>query len=502
MCSLCSVRLILCLFLGLMSFSTGAQIQPAWVARYNNGISNGTHQAVKMALDPSGNIYIAGFSQNSNSQLGYITIKYAPTGKQLWATRYDSTSYPGATPAAFVVDTSNNVIVTGSALTVKYDSSGNQIWTAPYAGTGVAADKNGNIYITGFDTNFSTLKLTLAGTNVWMVSTHSIYGPNLSEAVAVDAVGNVYVSGYTTYDQNSDGYFINVTTVSYNASGSVLWHSDSYQNALASSLKIEGVGFDNATNYYILADLFSSRGDPTPRYLTLKYAGSNGWGISDPTDNAASLSHGLVLDGANNLLVTGQIHGDDDQNYVYGTYKIGTNGTYTWGTNYPQTPYGPITASSAAMSIAVDSANSCYVTGYSPGTNSGNDIVTIKYDQNGNQIWLQRYHGPGNGDDAGNAIAVDNNGNVYVTGYETTAAGGTEIVTIKYSPVSVQRRSDGTILLQAQGSPGQNFDVQASSDLQTWQDLGDVTADTNGLAQYDDTNAPNFDWRFYVTVPQ
>ena len=128
--------------------------------------------------------------------------------------------------------------------------------------------------------------------------------------------------------------------------------------------------------------------------------------------------------------------------------------------------------------------------------------MTIKYDQNGNQIWLQRYHGPGNGDDAGNAIAVDNNGNVYVTGYETTAAGGTEIVTIKYSPVSVQRRSDGTILLQAQGSPGQNFDVQASSDLQTWQDLGDVTADTNGLAQYDDTNAPNFDWRFYVTVPQ
>ena len=44
---------------------------------------------------------------------------------------------------------------------------------------------------------------------------------------------------------------------------------------------------------------------------------------------------------------------------------------------------------------------------------------------------MQRYNGPGNGDDAGNAIAVDKNGNVYVTGYETTAAGGTEMVTIK-----------------------------------------------------------------------
>ncbi len=150
-----------------------------------------------------------------------------------------------------------------------------------------------------------------------------------------------------------------------------------------------------------------------------------------------------------------------------------------------------------------DQANSVYVTGYSPGTNSGNDIVTIKYDPNGNQIWLQRYNGPGNGDDeAGNAIVVDNNGNVYVTGYDTTAAGGTEIVTIKYSPVTVQRRSDGTVILQAQGSPGESFDIQASQDLLNWLDLGIFLADTNGLMQFDDTNAPAYPARFYYTTPQ
>jgi streptogramin lyase len=155
-----------------------------------------------------------------------------------------------------------------------------------------------------------------------------------------------------------------------------------------------------------------------------------------------------------------------------------------------------------ATSIAVDSANNSYVTGYSPGTNSSNDIVTIKYDPNGNQIWLQRYHGPGSGNAAGNAIAVDSNGNVYVTGYEATAAGGTEMVTIKYSPITVQKRSDGSFLLQAQGSPGESFDIQASTNLLNWLDLGSVFADTNGLMQYADTNASNFTSRYYITSPQ
>jgi hypothetical protein len=221
------------------------------------------------------------------------------------------------------------------------------------------------------------------------------------------------------------------------------------------------------------------------------------WTSFNPTGEVLSLAHALVLDNASDVLIIGR-----NANYYpqtqYGAYKINTNGVYVWTNLYPNVPIGM----SEGTAITVDQVNSAYVTGYSPGTNSGNNIVTIKYDNNGNQIWLQRYTSPGNGNAVGNAIAVDNNSNVYVTGYETTAAGGTEIVTIKYSPVTVQRRSDGTVLLQAQGSPGESFDIQASADLQSWLDLGLFTADTNGLLQFDDTNAPNYPSRFYYTHPQ
>jgi len=203
------------------------------------------------------------------------------------------------------------------------------------------------------------------------------------------------------------------------------------------------------------------------------------------------------LNNYENVLVTGD-DAYDYPNTSYGTYKVKMDGAYVWTNLYPKV----VTGSSVATSIAVDSVNNSYVTGYSPGTNSLNDIVTIKYGPNGNQIWLQRYNGPGNANDAGNAIAIDNNGNVYVTGYDTTAAGGTEIVTIKYSPVTLKKQADGTILLQAQGYAGESFDIQASADLLHWLDLGSVTADTNGLMQFDDTNAANYPARFYYTNPQ
>src|SRR5665213_2149579 len=179
----------------IMCNDCAAQIQQAWVARYNNGITNGTNQAVKMALDTADNIYVIGISQNSNTNAGYVTIKYAPNGTQLWASRYDSTNHPNAIPAGLVLDNSNCVVVTGSAVTVKYDANGNQLWTAPYAGSAIAIDSVANPIVTGIASSYSTVKLDPTGSNIWQAAYVDSTGPALSQIVLADQNSNIYVLG-------------------------------------------------------------------------------------------------------------------------------------------------------------------------------------------------------------------------------------------------------------------------------------------------------------------
>jgi hypothetical protein len=487
----------------LMPWCASAQIQQAWVAKYNNGITNGTNQAVKMALDTAGNIYITGVSQNTNTNLGYVTIKYAPNGTQLWATRYDSTNTATAAPATMALDASNNVIVTGTALTVRYDPNGNQVWTAPYAGTALAVDSNANIYVAGFSKNFATVKLSPQGSNQWLTTYVESYGPTVSQSVLVDNSNNVYVSGLDSYNSFYNngmlyGPYVTLTTIKYDSIGNQLWKTSQAPTPENMNVQVEGAALDSEENFQLVSCWPGQVG-----YLVYKYNanGSLVWTSYAANGNGNNVAHMLMLNSFGGALLTGAIYHSPPYTppvISYGTVCLDTNGSVIWTDLYPVTSPG----SSIGMSLSVDSGNNVYVTGFSPGKNSNTDIVTIKYDQNGNLVWLQRYGSPGNGNAAGNAIAVDKNGNVYVTGYETTAAGGTEIVTIKYSPVTLQRRSDGTVILQAQGSPGESFDIQASADLLNWLDLGSVLADTNGLMQFDDTNAPTFPSRFYLTNPR
>ena len=78
---------------------------------------------------------------------------------------------------------------------------------------------------------------------------------------------------------------------------------------------------------------------------------------------------------------------------------------------------GPGNGDDDANAVAVDGSNNVIVTGYSTGSGSDYDYATIKYSSAGVPLWTNRYNGPANSNDHARAVAVDGSNNVIVTGY-------------------------------------------------------------------------------------
>ena len=344
----------------LSSRNGTAQIQQAWVARYNNGIANGTNQAVKMALDNADNIYVTGFSENANSNLGYVTIKYAPNGSQLWVARYDSTNHSSASPSGLVLDFSNNVIVTGSALTIKYDTNGNQLWTAPYPGASLAVDTNGNVAVTGFGTSFNTVKLSPSGTNVWLQSFPASCGAAVGQFVVTDKSGGVYVIGSYPFFCERSIIDYEMLVIKYGANGSEIWTAT--HQVAGEPWQTVGATFCYTNNLYVIGNF---TGGPAAGYVAFMYdvSGDLLWYVF-PNNNAYSRVHALSVDQTQRALMTGQIATGFSSDYLpffsCATMMLEMDGSTRWVSFYPANA----TATNVGNALAVDQGNNSYVTGY------------------------------------------------------------------------------------------------------------------------------------------
>ncbi|MFK7947706.1 MAG: hypothetical protein AB8G11_08955 [Saprospiraceae bacterium] len=131
------------------------------------------------------------------------------------------------------------------------------------------------------------------------------------------------------------------------------------------------------------------------------------------------------------------------------SFSINTNAqTWNWANSLES-----VTGSDEARDIAADNQGNTYVTGFFIGTIEtvvdtivsfgSNDSFVAKYDSTGTLLWLRSGGGISNFDQ-GEAIAVDNNGNVFVTGYfrnsatfdnitVSSGAGQNAIFTAKYN---------------------------------------------------------------------
>jgi len=287
------------------------------------------------------------------------------------------------------------VCVTGSSqgvgtnydyATIRYDSEGNEQWVARYNGEGngsdqpssLALDEAGNVFVTGYTfvsggvSDCLTIKYNSDGSEEWIAKYNgpADEGDNAS-AITVDQPGNVYITGYSTGTVSYHDY----VTIKYDSNGSEEW---------------------------------------VARY--------------DGPDNGEDYASAISVDHDGNVYVTGNSSASGTGN-DFATIKYDSLGTEQWVARYD----GPASSDDYPYAITLDNEGNVYVTGCTSDNSDYYDCTTIKYDNDGVEQWVISYDGPQNEDDEGYAIALDDNGNVYVTGYGTGIGTESDYTTIKYS---------------------------------------------------------------------
>ncbi len=430
-----------------------------WVASYN-GPENGSDSPCGLVVDDSANVYVTGTSRVGPGIFGrslFVTLKYNAHGTEQWVARYGTSGNSMNYACAIAVDQLNNVLVTGVVersgivgnadyATIKYDVNGVEQWVARYDGpkkgarveddypVGLAVDARGDVYVAGTaggfggittvrSRDYAIVKYNSRGVERWI----AVYnGPKLdfnhAAALAVDDSDNVYVSGYST-DGSGNSDFV---TIKYDAAGAMQWIDRCQEGGQGTRLVVDGSGYVYVTGF----------GDDSG-YVTVKYntSGTKQWlaqcsravvGGSRWPGYPWSLS--LAVDNSGNVYVAGGA-AITNNNSDYLTIKYNRSGIQQWLVTFD----GPANSFDEVEAIAVDDAGNVYVTGKSTGSGTSADIASVCYSSLGEQQWVARYNGSASSWDQGEDIALDPSGNVLVTGRTRSSGSGEDFVTIKYN---------------------------------------------------------------------
>lgn len=345
----------------------------------------GFDEAYSIAVDSSGNAYVAGSTSSTDfTLLNPLQPEYRGGGSDAFVTKINSSG------SALVFST----YLGGTAVDIAY---------------GIAVDLNSTAYVTGhtFSGNFNivnALQTTnrgnadafishLAGDGAALI--YSTYlggsGGDFGRGIAVDASGNASIIGRTiSFDFNTRNPFqpnnrgdFDAFVAKVDPLGSDLIFS-TYLGGTLEDLGY-GIAVDPRGDIYVTGDTRSTN------FLTVSpLQPSNRGGIDAFVSKIGS--SGLTL--------------------AYSTYLGGSG-------------------EDLGLSIALDAAGNAYITGYT----SSNDFITqspiqgssrgglevfvTKILTDASDIAFNTYFG-GNGSDTGNAIAVDGGGNCYITGATTS----------------------------------------------------------------------------------
>ena len=324
----------------------------------------------------------------------------------------------------------------------------------------VAVDGTGSVYVTGsslllggygsWPSKGFLLAYTASGYLSYKFSSYPSFnlGPQdtFAAGVAVDTSENIYFAGTSKATGAAAGEFFNGYLVKYDPSYSILWQT-TWGGSISDAVP-RAIATDAYDNVYVVGNTngyWSGNGDTIAglsRAFLLKYQGSEGaqtfqgtWGGELNNDYA----NALAVDNLGNVYIVGTT-------YTYG--QLGHGAVFllkwdltgdlrsgeisflrTWG-GYNQTDYG--------YGVALDPEGNVYVTGttYSYGLNPGlPSAFLLKYNSNG-QLLSQRIWG-GTSADYGYGVATDNLGNVYMAGTTfsySMSPGHPNVFLVKYDP--------------------------------------------------------------------
>jgi uncharacterized repeat protein (TIGR01451 family) len=467
----------------------------------------GTDSGSSIDIDNSGNIYITGTTssttfpslnpfQSANAGLDDVFVtKLNPAGSSVLYSTYVGGSGTDRGDGLFVDRSSEAVYVVGrvDALSVDFPTTAGAFATTYRGG----------------DFDAFVLKLNPAGNSLAYSTFLGGEENDSAVGVAADSNGNAYVTGGTrshgfptttnafqfTVAGDTDAYLLK-----FNAAGSAILYSTLLGGGATdrgSSVKI-----DNAGNAYLVG-YTSSQDFPTESAFQNSVAGSFDAFIGKIDTNASGVSslafcsylggttddkgYGLSLDPSNDMYVAGQTNSTDfpllnpAQAAKGGSFdafiaKISQTGTKIYAT------YLGGTGDDRATGIAVNSTGNAYVTGFTGSTNfptaiplqlsngGGTDMFVAKVNSSGNGLLYSTYLGGSANEDftstttfSGN-IAVDSSGIAYITGY--TASGNFPTV-LPFQAANAGGASDAFIVKISDTTPAVDFTINVSPASQT-----------------------------------
>jgi len=445
------MKAIIILFFILIYDSAVSQLNEEWVRSFNGPV-NGNDEALTHVTDNSGNVYSSGKILGSGSGFDIYTVKYNPSGNILWERIYNGPGNGNDIAYSIALDNTGNVFVAGESIGVgtdkdfvliKYNDLGAEQWNRRYNGNSSSAeipekavtDEAGNVIITGtshepgvlFDV--VTIKYNSDGDQLWKKHFNGASsGNDFADDMAVDKSGNIFVCGSTFEAATINDYLI----IKYSAAGDELWHK-TYNGTSNGNDNMTSITADVSGNAVITG---TSVGAGTGLDIaTIKYspAGDVIWERRFTT-STVNIEEGKAItsDNLGNIFVTGTSTGFSTS-YDYMTIMYSPGGDLIWSKNYN----GPGSNNfDEPRSIAADNNGNVYVAGLSQGTGTMDDMVIINYNYSGNEVWVNRFNSAADRNDVANNISLDNSGNIIVSGFISGVTSGMDFSVVKFSVIT------------------------------------------------------------------